>query len=70
MDYYTAKDIVRITGVSKSSAYEIIKKLQTTFEKNFPDAIKLQGKIPIWYFEDIMMNKRKDGQNEKNENQE
>lgn len=65
MDYYTAKDIQQITGVSKSLAYEIIQKLQVTFGKKYPDSIKLQGKIPIWYFEDTMMNKRKDNQNEK-----
>lgn len=67
MDYYTAKDIQQITGVSKSLAYEIIQKLQSTFVKKFPDTIKIQGKIPIWYFEDTMMNKRKDDKNEKNE---
>ena len=70
MDYYTAKDIQQIVGVGKSSAYEIISKLQESFKKQFPDTIKIQGKIPIWYFEDIMMNKRKENQYEKTESQE
>ena len=58
-DYYNAKDIQAITGASQSLSYEIIRKLRKSFEKKYPDAISIQGKIPIWYFEDIMMNKKK-----------
>ena len=52
-DYYNAKDVQQVTGASKSLAYEII---------------KLQGKIPKWYFEEIMMNKKGGEINEKNKN--
>ena len=58
-DYYTVKDIQNITGSSQSLSYEIIRKLRTKFEKEYPDAITIQGKIPIWYFEKKMMNKKR-----------
>ena len=57
-NYYNAKDIQAITGCSKSLAYEIIRKLKDSFEKRYPESIPIQGKIPIWYFEEIMMNKK------------
>ena len=56
-DYYNAKDIQQITGASKSLSYEIIRKLRKSFKKKYPESIDIQGKIPIWYFEKIMMNK-------------
>lgn len=59
-DYYNANDIQTITECSKSFAYQIIRKLRKSFEKKYPDAITIQGKIPRWYFEEIMMNKRKE----------
>lgn len=64
--YYNAKDIQTITGCSKSLAYEIIRKLKQSFEKKYPDAIPIQGIIPIWYFEETMMNKKRDDKNEEN----
>lgn len=62
--YYNAKDVQTITGCSKSLAYDIIRKLRKSFEKKYPESISIQGKIPIWYFEKIMMNKEGD-KNEK-----
>lgn len=59
-DYYTAKDIKSITGGSMSLAYEIIRKLREMFEKEYPEAITIQTKIPKWYFEEKMMNKKKE----------
>ena len=56
-EYYNAKDIQQITECSKSMAYEIIRQLRERFIKEYPDAITIQGKIPIWYFEKIMKNK-------------
>ncbi len=58
-DYYNANDVKQITGCSQSLAYEIIRKLKESFEKKYPNAISIQGKIPIWYFEEMMMNKKK-----------
>ena len=56
-DYYNAKDIQKITECSKSKSYEILRQLREKFENEYPDSITIQGKIPIWYFEKIMMNK-------------
>lgn len=58
-DYYNVKDIQKVTGVSQTLAYEIIRKLRESFQKKYPEAISIQGRIPIWYFEDVMMNKKK-----------
>lgn len=58
-DYYNVKDIQKVTGVSQTLAYEIIRKLRDSFQKKYPEAISIQGRIPIWYFEDVMMNKKK-----------
>ncbi len=57
-DYYNAKDIQQITGASQSLAYKIIRDLRESFAKKYPNTITIQGKIPIWYFEDVMKNKR------------
>ncbi len=59
-DYYNAKDIQQITGASLTLAYEIIRKLKASFEKKYPDSIPIQGRIPIWYFEETMMNKKRE----------
>ena len=57
-EYYNAKDVMQITGASQALAYRIIKKLREQFEREFEDAITLQGKIPIWYFEEKMLCKK------------
>lgn len=62
-DYYTCEDIQKIIGVGKSLGYEIIRKLKQAFEKEYPEAITIQGKIPKWYFEKKMKNKeQKEGE--------
>lgn len=57
-DYYNVKDIISITGASQSWCYELIRILRTKFERKYPDSITPQGKIPIWFFEEVMKNKR------------
>ena len=57
-DYYNVVDIMNVTGKKKSLAYKLIRILQDKFQKEFPDAIVIQGLIPKWYFEKIMKNKR------------
>ena len=59
-EYYNAKDIQKITECSQSMAYDIIRKLRRLFNKEYPEAITIQGKIPIWYFEEKMKCKRSD----------
>lgn len=58
MDYYKVKDIMEKTGCSKSYSYELLKKLKELFEKEYPDSITISGKIPKWYFEEKMINKK------------
>ncbi len=57
-DYYTVKEIKKITGASQSLCYTVIRKLRESFSKEYPEAITIQGKIPKWYFEEKMMNKK------------
>lgn len=58
-EFYNVKDVQKITECSRALAYEIIRKLRADFEREYPEAITIQGKIPIWYFEDRMVLKRK-----------
>jgi len=58
-EFYNVKDVREITGCSEALAYKIIKQLREDFEREYPEAITIQGKIPIWYFEDRMVLKRK-----------
>lgn len=57
-DYYNAKDVKEITGASQSLAYEIIRRLRDSFEDKYPEAIPIRGRIPAWYFEEVMRNKK------------
>lgn len=58
-DYYNVDDVMEITGNGKSWCYETIKKLRVNFLNEYKDSIVPQGKIPIWYFEKIMKNKKR-----------
>lgn len=60
-DYYQCEDIQIIIDCKKSYAYELISKLRKSFIKEYPNAIVMQGRIPIWYFEEKMMNKKSEG---------
>ena len=61
-DYYNAKDVQKITDCSMSLAYAVIRKLRKMFEQEYPQTILIQGRIPIWYFEKIMMNKKQENE--------
>ena len=56
-DYYSCEDVIKIIGVGKSLAYDIIKRLRKKMEKEYPEIITVQGRIPKWYFEKKMHNK-------------
>lgn len=51
--FYTAKDVSKILGVSETSAYRIIKKLNT--ELLSKEYIVIPGKISRKYFESKVM---------------
>lgn len=60
-EFYNVKDVQKITDCSQSLAYEIIRKLRDMFSDEYPEAITIQGKIPIWYFnEKILCKKNKE----------
>lgn len=46
----TYKDIMEITGYSKSKAYEILRKLIMDFKKENPKALTFRGRIQKDYF--------------------
>lgn len=58
--YYDCKDIMKIMGVGKSLAYNIIRKLKEDFKSEYPTTISVQGRVPIWYFNEKMGLKRSD----------
>ncbi len=57
MDYYGPNEVQKIIGCKKSYAYELIRKLQKRFEKDYPETIIIKAKIPKWYFDKTMKNK-------------
>lgn len=57
-EFYNAKDIQKITECSQAKAYDIIRLLRDRFEREYPEAITIQGKIPIWYFNEKILCKR------------
>lgn len=58
-EFYNAKDIQKITECSQALAYQIIRELREKFEKDYPEAITIQGKIPIWYFNEKVLCKER-----------
>ena len=60
MDYYNTDDIQLIIGCKKSFAYELIRTLNRSLLTEYPKAKTIKGKIPKWYFEEKMVNKRCD----------
>lgn len=58
MEYYDVTQVMKITGTKISKAYDIIRELNKRFKKRFPDAISIQGKIPKWFFDEYMGQKK------------
>lgn len=58
MEYYDVTQVMEITGVKENKAYQIIRELNITFKRRFPDAISIQGKIPKWFFDECMGRKK------------
>lgn len=54
MKYYNVNDVMEITGAKQNKAYEIIRELQKSFKKKYPDAVFMQGKILKTYFDETM----------------
>ena len=50
MDYYSVKDVMEVTGASQTLAYEIIRKLRSTFHEEYPDAIEFPRLVICKFF--------------------
>lgn len=58
MDYYNVSNIRELTGLGRASAYELIVKLNEELQRDYPGSITLRAKVPKWYFEEKMKNKK------------
>lgn len=65
MQYYTVDDIQNITGTKQNKSYEIVRNLNKKYKKRFPDCELIQGKVPKWFFHEVMGIKE-EVENEKN----
>lgn len=50
MDYYSAKDIMKKTGYKESKVYEVIRNLNKELEIEYPNVLRFNAKIPVWYW--------------------
>lgn len=66
MDYYNVSDVLEMIGCSRSTGYELIVKLNETLKREYPGTITITGKVPKWYFEEKMKNKRGENKDERN----
>lgn len=55
MKYYNATEIIKITGLSKSSVYNLINNLNTKLKREYPGTIIIKGRVPRWYFDKKLM---------------
>lgn len=66
MNYYNAREIIKMTGLGKSAVYKLINDLNTKLKREFPGTLIVRGKVPKWYFEKkLMINEIKKGNEEK-----
>ena len=50
MNYYTMADIKKLTGLSQTASYDLIRNLNNRLKKEYPGTVILTAKIPKWYF--------------------
>lgn len=58
---YGTKEIMEITGYSRSKSYAVIKKVQDKMKADDPDVIIIGARIPIQYFEKYVLCKKNIG---------
>lgn len=63
MDYYSAKDIMEKTGYKESKVYEVIRNLNNKLKIEYPNVLRFNAKIPVWYW-DEKTSKPKESKNE------
>lgn len=52
MDYYSAKEIMQKTGYKESKAYSLIANLNKQLKIEYPNILRFNAKIPVWYWEE------------------
>ena len=52
MDYYSAKEIMQKTGYKESKAYSLIASLNKQLKTEYPNVLRFNAKIPVWYWEE------------------
>lgn len=56
-EFYGADDIKEIIGCSIAKAYKLIRELIEDFKREYPNTKTIQGRIPIWFFEERVLGK-------------
>lgn len=51
MEFYDTKEIMKLTGLGKSSSYKLIDDLNKKMKREYPGTIIIRAKVPKWYFE-------------------
>lgn len=51
MEFYDSKEIMKLTGLGKSSSYKLIDDLNKRMKREYPGTNIIKGKVPKWYFE-------------------
>lgn len=54
-EFYGVEDIRKLVECSLSKACDIMQTLIASFKKDYPSAVTIQDKIPIWYFEEKVL---------------
>ena len=68
MQYYLVEDVMRMTGSKQNKAYEIIRELNKTFKKKYPDSIPIQGQVMKWFYDEAMGIKKEEKSEENDDN--
>lgn len=51
MEFYDTKEIMKLTGLGKSSSYKLIDDLNKKMKREYPGTNIIKCKVPKWYFE-------------------
>lgn len=54
-EFYGVEDIKKLVECSLSKACDIMQDLIDSFKKDYPNAITIENRIPIWYFEEKVL---------------
>lgn len=49
-EFYSARDIAKITGLGQTASYSLLNKLQEKIKKEVPGYVIVPGRIPVNFF--------------------